>query len=122
MKLALLAYTMAIFCCLIPASSLATGTLEDDPGPENGCVFAQHVLDEIDKEEVRIRFERERANQALRVVLTVQLVSGENLRRSTNDWIRQHCIKPQLLPPRHHPRPDHRPEAGLAPRSVRHTG
>lgn len=117
MKLYLIAFTMAIFSFLIPASSLGL-PVAPDVGPDQGCLFAQAVLDEIDKEELRIAFEAPSATQARKVILIVQLKTGDNLRKNTKAWQRENCIRTAPPPPPAppvHPRQDHHPAAGLPP-------
>jgi len=81
-----------ILCLLVPTISGSVPTLPE-PTPENGCVFADAVLDEITKEETRIYGEIAGASLARRVVLTVQAKSGENLRKATKDWKDEHCVR-----------------------------
>jgi len=72
-----------------------TGSVPTTPevGPENGCLFADSVLKEIRDEETRIRTGLNRVTLARKVVLVVQIKSGENLRRATNNWKYQHCAR-----------------------------
>lgn len=74
---------------LMPAP---VGPAPTEIGPEDGCKFAQLVLNEIEKERTRILFEMNSATGPRKVVLVVQELSGDNLRRSTQEWTRKNCI------------------------------
>lgn len=77
---------------LVPATTQGLPG-EPEPTPKNGCVFADAVLKEIADEETRLYIELERSSQAKKVVLMVQIRSGENLRRVTHSWKDDHCVK-----------------------------
>lgn len=83
--------TYALILTLVPATTLGLPTTPEVT-PENGCVFADAVLKEITDEELRLYIDMERASMARKVVLTVQVKSGENLRKATRTWKSQHCL------------------------------
>ena len=85
--------TVAFVAMLLMPATTGSVPSTPEPTPENGCVFADAVLKEIADEETRLYIELERASMARKVVLTVQVKSGENLRKSTQSWKNEHCIK-----------------------------
>lgn len=60
--------------------------------PENGCVFADAVLQEIENEEARLYVDIERSTMPRKVVLTVQVRSGDSLRKATHKWKSENCL------------------------------
>jgi len=80
-----------VLLSLLPRSTIGLPSMPE-PTPENGCMFAEAVLKEIAEEEARIHRELEQSTLARKVVLTVQIKSGENLRKETKLWEARHCI------------------------------
>lgn len=88
-SIAVIAFAMLL--TFAPATTLGLPTTPE-PTPQNGCVFADAVLKEIAAEEARIYVEVQTVSMARKVVLTLQVKSGENLRKATHTWKSQHCL------------------------------